>query len=303
MVEHLRQRRACLAGFIVAALALSGCASRGAGPEGAGPAPAGPVPVLLDSAGLRLPVQDYLLTDAQAALVGRSRALLVQRCMHLFGFGYAVPPTAAGRYGPRSLTDRRYGITDAALAARYGYRLGDRDPARQKRPPTPTLGPDAQTVLTGEGRSRIRGMAVPDGGCIGEADRRLVGLAPPGADPGLGNRLQLESFQVSMRDQRVQGAFRAWSACMRRAGYDYASPLTVTGDPQFVGSRPGHHEIAIARADVRCKASTNVIGIWFTVESAYQDAWIRQHAVAMRSCRNALAAQIRAASALVISGK
>jgi hypothetical protein len=303
MVEHLRRQRACLAGLIVAALALSGCASRATGSDGAGPAPADPVPVLLDSVGLRLPVQDYLLTDAQATLVSRGRALLVQRCMRRFGFNYAAPETAPGRYGPRSLTDRRYGITDAALAARYGYRLGDRDPALRKRPPAHALGPDAQTVLTGEGQSRIHGLAVPDGGCIGEADRRLARLAPPGADPRLGNRLQLESFQVSKRDERVQDAFRAWSACMRRAGYDYASPLTVAGDPQFVGSRPGQHEIAVARADVRCKASTNVIGIWFTVESAYQDVWIRQHAMAMKSCRNALAAQIRAASAPVISGK
>jgi len=303
MVEHLRRQRACLAGFIVAALALSGCASRVTGSDGAGPAPTGPVPVLLDSVHLRLPVQDYQLTDAQATLVSRGRMLLVERCMHRFGVNYTAPQTAPGGYGPRSLTDRRYGITDAALAARYGYRLGDRDPALQKRPPARSLEPDAQTVLTGEGRSRIHGMAVPDGGCIGEADQHLARLAPPGADPWLGNRLQLESFQVSVRDQRVQDVFRAWSACMRRAGYEYASPRTVAGDPQFVGSRPGQHEIAVARADVRCKASTNVIGIWFTVESAYQSGWIRQHAVAMRSCRDALAAQVRAARALVISGK
>jgi hypothetical protein len=146
-------------------------------------------------------------------------------------------------------------------------------------------------------------MAVPDGGCIGEADRRLAGLAPAGADPRLGNRLQLESFQVSKRDGRVRDAFRAWSACMRRAGYEYATPLTVAGDPQFAGNRPSQREIAVARADVSCKASTNVIGIWFTVESAYQNAWIGQHATAMRACRDALAAQIRAARALVISGK
>jgi hypothetical protein len=90
---------------------------------------------------------------------------------------------------------------------------------------------------------------------------------------------------------------------MRRAGYEYATPLTVTGDPQFAGNQPSQHEIAVARADVSCKASANVIGIWFTVESAYQNTWIRQHATAMRSCGDALAAQIRAARALVISGK
>jgi hypothetical protein len=294
-----RWRCACLTVWIVAALAVTGCSTRAPRQDGSGQPSARTAPILLDSADLRLPAQDYLLTDAQAALVGRGRLLLIQRCMRRFGISYTVPEVGSGRYGPRSLTDRRYGITDAALAARDGYRLGERDPALQKRPPAPNLGPDAQTALTGDGRSRINGTAVPDGGCVAEADRRLAALAPPGADPGLGNRLQLESFEASRQDERVRRVFRAWSACMRRAGYDYASPLTVVGDPQFAGNRPGRHEISVAYTDVLCKASTNVIGIWFTVESGYQEGWIQQHAAAMLSSKNALAAQIMAATALV----
>jgi hypothetical protein len=301
MVGHSprRWRRAWLTGWIVAALAAPGCASRTPRQDGPGPPAARPVPILLDSADLRLPAQDYLLTGAQAALVGRGRLLLIQRCMRRFGVSYAVPEVGAGRYGPRTLTDRRYGITDAALAARDGYRLGARDPALQKRPAVPRLGPDAQTALTGDGRSRIHGLAVPDGGCIAEADRHLAALAPREADPVLGERLQLGSFEASRQDERVRRVFRAWSSCMRRAGYDYADPLTVVGDPQFAGNRPGPHEISVAYTDVLCKASTNVIGIWFTVESAYQQGWIQQHAAAMLSCKNALAAEIRAAAALV----
>jgi hypothetical protein len=49
--------------------------------------------------------------------------------MKRFGIDYVVEEIPSTGYGPRSLTDRRYGATDAELALRNGFGLGDRDPS------------------------------------------------------------------------------------------------------------------------------------------------------------------------------
>jgi hypothetical protein len=36
-------------------------------------------------------------------------------------------------------------------------------------------------------------------------------------------------------------------------------------------------EIQVAVTDVQCKQSTNLIGVWFTVESGYERQAIQQH--------------------------
>jgi hypothetical protein len=287
-----------LSAAVIAVVALGGCATPTNRAEESRTA-IGPIPTILASIDLRLPVQDYLLTDAQAQRLSRARLILIQRCMRRFGFDYAVPQSAsATEYGPRSLTDRRYGITDARLAATSGYGLGDRDPSLQKRPQRPKLGVDGDTVLSGQGQSSIKGMPVPQGGCLGEADHALDASVPPAADPDLGQKLQFQSFEWAKRDERVQAVFRAWSACMAASRYHYADPLAVAADPRFEGP-VNSKEIAVALADIGCKVHANVVGVWFTVESAYQAQRIGQNPAAFQATKEALAARVRAAALTV----
>jgi hypothetical protein len=287
---------------MIAVVALGGCSAAADRPAQARAA-IGPIPAILASVNLRLPVQDYLLTDGQVQQVSRARLILIERCMGRFGFRYAVPQSgSATEYGPRSLTDRRYGITDARLAASSGYGLGDRDPSRQKRPPRPKIGADGDTVLSGQGQSSINRMPVPEGGCLGEAERALDASVPPAADPDLGQKLQFQSFEWAKRDERVQAVFRAWSSCMARSRYHYADPLAVAADPRFEGS-VSKQEVAVAEADIACKARTNMVGVWFTVESSYQREQIGRTAAAFRATKEALAARLRVATALTSAGK
>jgi hypothetical protein len=252
------------------------------------------IPRITAAVDLRLPLQDYLLDDRQLRDLDQARVILIDRCMRDFGFTYAVRQPAAG-HGPRSATERRYGITDAADAAAYGYGLGERDPARQKPPARPALHADAETVLFGKGRSRIKGREVPEGGCMTEADRSLGAAAPAGADPGLPQQLSFRAFDRSRADSRVRGAFRAWSACMADSGYDYADPLAPLADPALTGST-GRRTVATATADLRCKRRTNLVGIWFTVESAYQKRLVEQHSEELAAVRAANTARLRAAA-------
>ncbi|HZN19305.1 MAG TPA: hypothetical protein VFB84_14180 [Micromonosporaceae bacterium] len=294
--------RAAAGAAVAALLALAGCSSAGAA-EPAEP-PIGEVPTLLASVGLRLPVEDYLPTAEQGDRLGAARLALIRRCMARFGIDYPVKPVPASGHGPRSLTDRRYGITDIALARTAGYGLGPRDPKLATRPERPKIGPDGQTVLSGRGRSVVNGLPVPDGGCIAEADRALDQAVPAGTDVRIGNQLQLRTFEVSKRDSRVQAAFAAWSECMRGSGYRYGDPLTVMADPAFTGEDPAQRggpspaELAVAAADIDCKARTNLVGIWFTVESAYQRREIDADRALFVAAREAIAARDRAATAI-----
>ena len=69
---------------------------------------------------------------------------------------------------------------------------------------------------------------------------------------------------------------------MKTKGFDYPNPTTTPGrDPKFSGATPSPLEIAIAQSDVACKRQTNLVGIWYAVDSAYQQAALAHHAGAL----------------------
>lgn len=106
-------------------------------------------------------------------------------------------------------------------------------------------------------------------------------------------------------DPRVVAAYAAWSSCMKAEGYRYATPQEAIGDPSLVpetvkenGASVVRHsaaELAHATADVRCKTSTNLVGIAVTVQAAYDDLYIAGHRDALRDYRNRLADRLDAA--------
>lgn len=305
MTSHLNRAANYCAIAAAAVLLTSGCgatpptqAARGTSDEPTITRPAR----LLDSVNLHLPVQNFMLSESQLNTVARARVVLVIRCLGRYGIHVSEPtaPDRSDMYGPRSMMDRRYGITDAALAAKYGFGLGARDPSRQTKPRQPDLGPAGRTVLTGQGRSSVNGLRVPDGGCLGEADRSLDVGKPDGADPGLPQRLQFQSFEESKHDSRVRQVFTAWSACMASMGYQYANPLASVADPAFTGSgQATAEEIKVAQADLTCKKQTNLVGVWFTVESAYQRQAISSDANAFQLAKTALDRRAATAAATV----
>lgn len=251
-------------------------------------------PALADVPSLRLPVEAFKLTSADLAVIERTRVKLVTTCLARFGVSVTLPPPVdASAYGPVSLTDRRYGITDDTLAARHGFGLGPRDPALQPKPSQPTLSPDGRTALTGQGPSEIHGIAVPKGGCLAQADRELDADLPAGVNQDLPQRLQFDSFEQSKKDPAVLAVFKNWSACMAEAGYRYNTPLDSVADPRFTELRPASAEaIRVARADIRCKQRTNLVGVWFGVDSAYEQLEIRQRSesfqLALRAAQSRL---------------
>jgi hypothetical protein len=258
---------------------------------GTAPDPA-PTPVLLESADLRLPLFDYMHSPTQGLVVTNAYRALLGRCMERYGLARPAATAARPLVGPRTWTERRYGLTEPADAEAHGYGLGKREPTR-KASDTPDLGPVALAVITGNGAKQVGGRAVPSGGCQEESRRRLA-MTPTDADPALPQRLSQLSFQRSREDPRVRAAVHAWSTCMRSAGLDYATPFDPMADPAFRTGTP-HAEIATARADLACKRRSNLVGVWFTVESGYQRRLIAKNAPALEKSRTANQTMLRLA--------
>jgi hypothetical protein len=77
------------------------------------------------------------------------------------------------------------------------------------------------------------------------------------------------SLEATGRDARVVAATRAWSACMKDAGFADTTPDGLVARYHGPG-RPTAEELAAATADERCTAAGNLAGIWFAVLAGYQ---------------------------------
>lgn len=269
----------------------------GSGESMRGEPPVGDIPVVLDAAKRELPLAAFSLTLEEGRLLNRAESLLASRCAKRFGVTYGDPrASGAGNPGPVSLTDRRYGVADTEQAAAHGYDFGspesksngtgakEQSPAAQEG--TDELDATAQTVMTGDGQAHVNGLKVPMDGCEGEAREALARTAPPSAYQNLPSALISEGFSRSKSDSRVLAVLASWSQCMKDKGFDYNDPLDAVGDPRFTTGTT-RTETDTAEADVACKRSTNLVGIWFAVESAYEERLIAENRPKLEEVRRA----------------
>jgi hypothetical protein len=253
----------------------------------------------LQSADLVLPLDHYLATTAEVTEIAKGYRALLRRCMARYGFTFppADPPPAPG---PRTRNERRYGLSDPAAAATHGYRFTSepREKTAPGRAHNVVLPPEATAVLYGQTAApSVSGNPAPTGGCVGEAHHNLSAHAPHGADTDLPQRLSSDSFAQSRSDPKVQAATRQWATCMKANGYSYSTPFDPPADLAFRGTLT-QAEIATAKTDVACKQQTNLVGIWFTIESAHQRALVIQNTTALDLAANAINAELAAARAV-----
>ncbi|MGW3290516.1 hypothetical protein ACWDR3_38370 [Streptomyces sp. NPDC001002] len=238
---------------------------------------------MLDVSSLVLPVEPYLFTDRQVGRLFRAKAVLTESCMRRFGHSWPAPTgpiPETGTLNPAN-TAHRYGITDAAKAARYGYHPvpGSVPPQVKNKPTRAQPAPEAMLVLRGlhqdgtAASTDSRGRRLPVGGCEAEATKALSGDPQKLGNQQVVSAINIGSYRDSQRDPRVVAAFRAWSQCMKQHNndYTYADPTRAPGkNPTFNGPTAGPAERALASTDVACKRKTNVIGVWSAVDAAYE---------------------------------
>lgn len=292
--------------LVVLSTVVAGCAEGQAAeprPKASGPPPVASVPVRLDVGSLVLPIEPYLFTDRQVARLFRARAVLTASCMQRFGHPWPVPTEPApdtGTLNPAN-TAHRYGITDPRLAARHGYHAAPgTTPSRSKeKTPGPTPGPEEMLVLTGLHEDGARaaedahGRPIPAGGCQGEATKTLSGDSQKIGNRELVGTINIGSYRDSQKDPRVMRVFRAWSQCMKQYGYTYADPTQAPGKAaEFTGPKATKAEIAVAGKDVECKRRTNVIGIWSSVDAAYQRRAMNENAPELAAIKRDIRTQV-----------
>ncbi|MER6450225.1 hypothetical protein DEJ51_09805 [Streptomyces venezuelae] len=260
--------RACAGMAVLLLPLLSACSAGPAAPaETPGPTAAHR---LADSKTLKLPLDDYLLTTADAGTLARGRDSLMQRCLTALGAPYT--PKAQGSADIET-NERRYGLADAELAKEHGYHVPDTD-KRAEDYPTAVM-----PLVTGDVTTH-NGVPVPQGGCAGEAQRELHEAELQDA-LNFPQKLNMESYVKSQKAPMVVKATAEWSSCMKESGHSYADPLAAINDKEFSAATPGSHEKEVALADVLCKQKVNLIGVWSDAESEYQRFLIESNANAL----------------------
>ncbi|MEU6298275.1 hypothetical protein [Streptomyces erythrochromogenes] len=297
----------------VLALVLTGCSESGGGDSGEEPV-IGSVPTLLESRNLAFPLSAYIADDQQLDVLTRAQDVLVDRCMQRYGFRYQL------QRGPGSATkhdfSRRYGLSDPAEAARLGYE--NAQTGRAQKPPQPQLGPNEKLVLHGlevdpslpvpksqeeaeksdVATTTVGGQKVPAGGCSREASLKLLNPTKDTVESMVVQGFGFDAYARSRKDSRVVKAFKTWSECMGRHGYTVDNPMDQPpGINDANISSP--QAIAMAKQDVDCKKETNLVGIWHTVELAYQQRVIEQNAETLDRAKKQLDERLKLAASLV----
>ena len=253
---------------------------------------------MTDATRLKLPIDRYLWSASETTTLHQAEDAMIATCLRQFDMTLPAPPTTDD-LAPESPTARRYGMTSMSEARRYGYRLPAALSAPGQQPSPATEDDRVLGVITGA-VTTVAGKSVPQGGCAGQADREIGHGAPVGvADQA--QDVNGRAWELARDDPRVQSGFAAWSNCMRAAGYTYPDPIAPMNDSGFSGV-PTEIEKAVAAADVGCKDKTNVTGIWYAYDVAYQEALIEAHRADFAQILGEKSTQLAASRAVLEQG-
>ena len=288
--------------FVIAA-----CSAQPAGPRpDTRPEPSlGPVPVVQVDADVKFPLDGYQISPERRATIRKGQDLVVQKCLRRFGFEMELPDRE-----PDQVRGRVIGVVDDAEVATFGYSdpetlesVRKAEQIRKEQKPWPE---DMIAVLSGREAKAPKGSDVPDGGCMGEAQRILGLPAQSTGKPGDENfviALSSRSTKLAEADSRLTDVWGKWSACMKDAGYHYANPWGPNSEKKFGGDDASPEEIATARADVACRKKHDVNGIWVAVRTAYQNRLIVDNADALKQHQVHVDQQVRKATEVVSDKK
>ncbi|WP_405856515.1 hypothetical protein OG361_23465 [Streptomyces sp. NBC_00090] len=267
------------------------------------------------------PLDPYKTTDEQIRSLEAAQDVLVGDCMKRFGFTYKPPVRPVPR--PKD-TSSRYGVTDEAKAARYGYARPGGPVPEPDEVPEDSLPPAERLALSGpplkpkpgggivlppltleesrktdSGRT-VNGQKVPVGGCGREGYLRLYAEKKEPVELLYVFGMESESSSRAQESPKVAKAVKAWSACMAEKGYrvtDPVSPQAALGLKSEVdfGSAKA---IAAAKQDVACKKRTDLVALWYTAEAGFQKKLMEEHAETLRQVKVELDERIKKAASV-----
>lgn len=243
---------------------------------GEAPPPIGDIRPVASGRDVVLPFNEYRNSTAEVNTIERAAAVLAKDCMGRFGQEWTVSKSDAADSTVEA-DGGRYGVLDPAEVSQWGYHAPEAE-TKKSDDGQPTPSPDAIMVYTGEGMSALRGQAIPEGGCLGEARRTLAEGGPPSMSGAEFAELDLRIFSAAQADGRVGERMTRWRECMAESGYDYVDVWAANNDVRWSGLTANAQEIATATKDVACRSRTNLVPTWLAVETAYQQRVIAERA-------------------------
>lgn len=286
----------------ISVISATGCSADGAAGNHAIVTPNPTLPFdAADPATWVLPIEGYLPSDSERKQVSQARKTVAGDCMKRFGLTWQ-PAQDLPRLGPKTLVDWRYGIHDMALAQERGYKPAAAEQEAYDRAAkvgaldrASNTGPQAR-VLQG-GVKEVGGRSVPEGGCLGEAERKVSADA---FDTTVAQTLSNEAFAESQQSPEVMKAFKTWSSCMKASGFAYERPLDASDDPRFGTQEVTPLEIRTATADITCRDRSDVAKVWFDAEVAIQRDRIEAQAERLNKERESLDDAVKKAADVVV---
>ncbi|WP_151481285.1 hypothetical protein [Streptomyces albicerus] len=229
------------------------------------------------------------LTAAEEILVRRAEQLLIKECMADRGFPYRIGalPTVDDLKGNGAF------LTDVGWAQRNGYgsrlhtrtqHIDDPNGAYAKALPRKE-GIRYTDALLGSPSSAMLTAELPTGGtvrtprdsCLADARGRLYGDFETWfrAEKTATNLTPLYAADLA-EDRRFTDAVKQWSACMRTAGHDYATPTKAReGLPELKKGLSEEKayavEVRLAVAEATCAGRTPLTRTTRALEAEYRE--------------------------------
>ncbi|EID56581.1 hypothetical protein [Saccharomonospora xinjiangensis] len=248
------------------------------------------------------PLDDYLPTPEADRVTAVARDLLARQCLNRYGLGQDRPMLPVDGGLVTRLRERAQAVeVPVELARRHGFHPPEQGMARADasggtRPDSARLWADRVAVLNGwriqedNGGPVLRsrnGVAVPEDGCVGEADERLsdgldrpVEGTAPGAELDAINTvlaLRKTAGDLAAQDPVMIEATRRWADCFETAtGTDAPNPFAVVNDPRWAGP-PTEEEIETAVALATCRDEVDYLGTRLSLLSQYESEVLAQH--------------------------
>lgn len=285
----VRPRAVAVLGIAVAALA--GCTAAESAEPPKKPAGRAAPAASAEVRNLTVPIDAYATRKVDDYLVAAAEDVLMRDCLDAEGLDWTPRrPVREADVDPPNR--RRYGVMEPAVARAFGF----------KPPPLPA----EEARFTEERIERIRSLGQRGaeiaygvdgaGGCWKKANTTLLKGVPRESDYDVINRDTREGYEESQRAPEVRKVHRAWSACMKKAGFRYGDPMEAMADPRWRKSETASaKEIAAAEADVRCKRETDLVKIWSAAEAKIQQRLIKASADDYRALKATRDAHLAAA--------
>ncbi|MFE2478273.1 hypothetical protein [Streptomyces sp. NPDC059389] len=289
-----------LAALLLAA-ALTACTG-GSGSTGAASLPGAEPEVSATPQGdpvhAGLPLDAYAFDKEQLKVMQQAQDILTDACMHRLGFAaFKNSNTYANTGGERGSTG--IGLVDAEYAMKFGYRTG----ASPDRPrDTKKQDPNETAALYGPQDGAPAQPGAPEGGCSGEATRKLY---PQSGKAGtkLLDELTQQTNDRARGDSRVVAAIGQWSVCMRDAGFQVKTPWELQDMEGTRWTGPvTSEEITAATTDVSCKHKSKLADTWTAVLTAYQNTAVEKNKDGLAQEKKNLAEQVKTAGKVLKDG-